>query len=35
MGRQLGVGESVGAVRAVYFGDSYEEAFELGYKSTA
>ena len=32
--RTLGVGESVGAVRAVYFGDSYEEAFELGYKST-
>ena len=33
-GRELGLGESVGAVRAVYFGDTYEEAFQLGYKST-
>ena len=33
-GRELGLGESLGAIRAVYFGDTYEEAFQLGYKST-
>lgn len=29
-GRELGIGEGVGAVRSVTFGDTYEEAFELG-----
>ncbi|SVA95796.1 uncharacterized protein METZ01_LOCUS148650 [marine metagenome] len=33
-GRELSLGESIGAVRAVYFGRTYEEAFQLGYKST-
>jgi len=33
-GRDLALGENVAATRAVYFGDTYEEAFELGLKST-
>jgi alkanesulfonate monooxygenase SsuD/methylene tetrahydromethanopterin reductase-like flavin-dependent oxidoreductase (luciferase family) len=33
-GRELKLGESVGAIRAIYFGDTYEEAYELGYRCT-
>ena len=33
-GRELKLGESIGAARAVYFGKTYEEAYELGLKST-
>jgi alkanesulfonate monooxygenase SsuD/methylene tetrahydromethanopterin reductase-like flavin-dependent oxidoreductase (luciferase family) len=33
-GRNLGVGEGVGMARAVSFGDTFEEAFELGVKTT-
>jgi alkanesulfonate monooxygenase SsuD/methylene tetrahydromethanopterin reductase-like flavin-dependent oxidoreductase (luciferase family) len=33
-GHTLGIGERVGAVRSVTFGDTYEEAFELGVETT-
>jgi alkanesulfonate monooxygenase SsuD/methylene tetrahydromethanopterin reductase-like flavin-dependent oxidoreductase (luciferase family) len=33
-GRDLAIGEGIGVVRSVTFGDSYEEAFELGVETT-
>jgi alkanesulfonate monooxygenase SsuD/methylene tetrahydromethanopterin reductase-like flavin-dependent oxidoreductase (luciferase family) len=33
-GRTLGLGEGVGAVRSITFGETYEEAFELGARTT-